>query len=91
MLAWPLHPLPTVVARRNASMKYQRIGLPTAVAAIVSAAALAPAAHAIDITAGDWKVSIDGNVNAHYIYSRCDTNPATMAGGLACSDTDSTS
>ena len=48
-------------------MKYQRIGLPTAVAAIVSAAAFAPAAHAIDITAGDWKVSIDGNVNAHYI------------------------
>ena len=72
-------------------MKYQRIGLPTAVAAIVSAAAFAPAAHAIDITAGDWKLSIDGNVNAHYIYSRCDTNPATIAGGLACIDTDSSS
>ena len=72
-------------------MKYQRPGLPSAVAVIVSAAAFAPAAHAIDITAGDWKLSIDGNVNAHYIYSRCDTNPATIAGGLACIDTDSSS
>lgn len=72
-------------------MKYQRPGLPSAVAAIVSAAAFAPAAHAIDVTAGDWKLSIDGNVNAHYIYSRCDTNPATIAGGLACIDTDSSS
>src|SRR5579864_200462 len=78
-------------ARRNAPMKYQRPGLPTAVAAIVSAAAFAPAAHAIDVTAGDWKLSIDGNVNAHYIYSRCDTTPNTIAGGLACTDTDSSS
>jgi hypothetical protein len=60
-------------------------------AALVSAAAFVPAAHAIDIQAGDWKVSITGNVNAHYIYSRCDTNPATIAGGLACIDTDSSS
>jgi len=57
----------------------------------MSAAAFAPAAYAIDVTAGDWKLSIDGNVNAHYIYSRCDTNPATIAGGLACVDTDSSS
>ena len=72
-------------------MKYQRIGLPTAIAAVVSAAAFAPAAHAIDITAGDWKLSIDGNVNAHYIYSRCDTKAAPIAGGLACIDSDSSS
>jgi len=72
-------------------MKYQRIGLSTAVAAVVSAAAFAPAAHAIDITAGDWKLSIDGNVNAHYIYSRCDTNAAPVAGGLACIDNSSSS
>ena len=31
----------------------------------------APAAHAIDVTAGDWKLSFDGNVNADYIYSNC--------------------
>lgn len=72
-------------------MKHQRLSLSTAVAAVLGAAAFAPAAHAIDINAGDWKVSIDGNVNAHYIYSRCDTNPATIAGGLTCIDTDSSS
>ncbi|HEX4676860.1 MAG TPA: hypothetical protein VH209_16105, partial [Steroidobacteraceae bacterium] len=72
-------------------MKHQRISLSIAVASVMSAAAFAPAAYAIDVTAGDWKLSIDGNVNAHYIYSRCDTNPATIAGGLACVDTDSSS
>jgi predicted porin len=72
-------------------MKYQRKHRFTAVAAVVSAAAFVPAAHAVDIQAGDWKISIAGNVNAHYIYSRCDTNPAIITGGLACTDTDSSS
>jgi predicted porin len=72
-------------------MKHQRKSLSTAVAGILGAAALAPAAHAIDVTAGDWKLSIDGNVNAHYIYSRCDTSAAPIAGGLACTDSDSSS
>jgi predicted porin len=72
-------------------MKHQRISLSIAVASVLSAAAFVPAAYAIDVNAGDWKLSIDGNVNAHYIYSRCDTNPATIAGGLACIDTDSSS
>ena len=50
------------------------------------AAALAPAAHAIDVTAGDWKLSFDGNVNAHYIYSSCQSfdSAASIGGGLAC-------
>ena len=72
-------------------MKHQRISLSIAVASIVSAAAFAPAAYAIDINAGDWKLSIDGNVNASYIYSRCDTNAHVIAGGLACLDSDSSS
>jgi len=72
-------------------MKYQRNCRLTALAALVSAAAFMPAAHAIDVQAGDWKLSITGNVNAHYIYSRCDTNAATIAGGLACIDSDSSS
>jgi predicted porin len=72
-------------------MKHQRISLSIAVAAVMSAAAFAPAAYAIDINAGDWKLSIDGNVNASYIYSRCDTNAHIIAGGLACVDTDSSS
>jgi predicted porin len=72
-------------------MKYQRLNLSIAIAAVISAASFAPPAHAIDVQAGDWKLSITGNVNAHYIWSRCDTSPATIAGGLACIDTDSSS
>jgi predicted porin len=72
-------------------MKHQRISLSLAVACVMSAAAFAPAAYAIDINAGDWKLSIDGNVNASYIYSRCDTNAHIIAGGLACIDSDSSS
>ena len=46
----------------------------------------APAAHAIDVTAGDWKLSFDGNVNADYIYSNCESldNAKAVAGGLTC-------
>ena len=49
-------------------MKQQQIRLSIAAAL---AAVCAPAAHAIDVTAGDWKLSFDGNVNADYIYSNC--------------------
>lgn len=69
-------------------MKKQHIRLSIAAAL---AAACAPAAHAIDVTAGDWKLSFDGNVNADYIFSQCaalvDNNgkPApTIGGGLTC-------
>src|SRR5690348_11626335 len=72
-------------------MKYQRLNISMAIAAVIGAAAFAPAAYAIDVTAGDWKLSITGNVNAHYIYSRCETSPVTVAGGLACVDNDSSS
>ncbi len=72
-------------------MKHQRLHFLVIPAALVSAAAFAPAARAIDVTAGDWTLSFTGNVNAHYIYSRCDTNPNVIAGGLACVDTDSSS
>ena len=70
-------------------MKHQRISLSIALASVMSAAAFVPAAYAIDVTAGDWKLSIDGNVNAHYIYGRCDTTPNVIAGGLACTGVDS--
>jgi predicted porin len=38
----------------------------------------------VEITAGDWKFSASGNVNAHYIMSKCEDTPVTVAGGLAC-------
>src|SRR6185437_2118162 len=51
--------------------------------AIVLAALAAPSARAIDVTAGAWTLSFDGNVNANYIYESCkDHND--VAGGLAC-------
>jgi hypothetical protein len=70
-------------------MNKQRIGL--LVAGILLAAAAAPSARAIDVTADKWTLSFDGNVNANYIYSSClDHND--VAGGLACvSDTTSDS
>jgi predicted porin len=54
--------------------------------AALLAAACAPAAHAVDVTAGDWKLSFDGNVNAHYIYSSCQSfnSAVSIGGGLAC-------
>jgi predicted porin len=64
-------------------MKQQHIRLSIAAAL---AAVCAPAAHAIDVTAGDWKLSFDGNVNADYIYSHCAalTDAKAVAGGLTC-------
>src|SRR5690606_541573 len=50
-----------------------------------AAAALASAtSHAVEMTAGDWKFTFSGNVNAHYIYSSCEDNAPAVAGGLAC-------
>src|SRR5882757_2412716 len=64
-------------------MKQQHIRFSIAAAL---AAMCAPAAHAIDVTAGDWKLSFDGNVNADYIYSNCAKalGAATVDGGLTC-------
>ena len=64
-------------------MKQQHIRFSIAAAL---AAMCAPAAHAIDVTAGDWKLSFDGNVNADYIYSNCAASigAAQVAGGLTC-------
>jgi predicted porin len=53
--------------------------------AATAAAVLAPTApRAVEITAGDWKFSASGNVNAHYIVSKCEDTPVGIGGGLAC-------
>lgn len=73
-------------------MKNQRIGL---IAALVAAFAGVPAAHAIDVTAGNWTLSFDGNVNANYIYSHCPQYPAGVPATadlpLACTSASSDS
>ncbi|HEU5133886.1 MAG TPA: hypothetical protein VFU13_01965 [Steroidobacteraceae bacterium] len=52
--------------------------------AVVMFCAAAPAT-AVEMTAGEWKFTANGNVNVHYIGSSCEdqTTPA-VAGGLAC-------
>ncbi|MDB5969209.1 MAG: Porin [Hydrocarboniphaga sp.] len=60
--------------------KRRGICLAAASAALISSTA----AQAIDIQAGDWKFTVNGNVNVHYIYSSCDDSPSVVTGGLAC-------
>ncbi len=60
----------------------QRWGL--ALAATAAAILLPTAPRAVEMTAGDWKFTASGNVNAHYIVSKCDDSPSLVAGGLAC-------
>jgi predicted porin len=69
-------------------MNNQRTGL---LAATLLATLAAPAARAVDVTADKWTLSFDGNVNAHYIYSNCESHPAVVGGGLACVASDSSS
>ena len=66
-------------------MTHTRIGF--TIAASIAAIIASTASHAVEITAGDWKFTASGNVNAHYIVSKCDDTPGTVAGGLACTAT----
>lgn len=60
---------------------------------LIAAAALAaalPAAHAVDVKAGDWTLSAGGNINAFYTSSDCKKPTGTVTGlalgdnGFAC-------
>jgi predicted porin len=66
-------------------MTHTRIGL--TIAASVAAIIASTASHAVEITAGDWKFSATGNVNAHYIVTQCEDSPGPVTGGLACTQT----
>jgi predicted porin len=63
----------------------QRNAIAVAAVALLSSAG----ASALEINAGDYKFTVNGNVNVHYIYSSCEKNPASVAGGLACTKTGS--
>ena len=58
--------------------------------AAIAGALAATAAGALDIEAGDWKFSVNGNINVDYIYSSCQkastTEAITTIGG-ACTGT----
>jgi predicted porin len=64
-------------------MRQQCIRISVAMAAVL-AMTLASAAHAIELSAGDWKFTVTGNVNGDYVFSDCDSNPRLVVGGLAC-------
>lgn len=55
------------------------------IAAAAFAVAALPAAHAVDIKAGDWTVSVGGNINAFYTHSSC-KEPSGTVGGTALGD-----
>ncbi|HEY3786543.1 MAG TPA: porin [Steroidobacteraceae bacterium] len=68
-------------------MKQQHIGY--SVAAVLAAVFASPV-HAIDMTAGDWKFSVDGNVNVDYIFSKCErAAQAIVTVGGACTGSSS--
>jgi predicted porin len=63
-------------------VKHKKLGM-----AVAGACALfgASAANAFGpIKAGDWDLSVGGEVNAFYSYTHCDNNANAVAGGLAC-------
>src|SRR5713101_6159939 len=63
-------------------VKHKKLGM-----AVAGACALfgASAANAFGpIKAGDWDLSVGAEVNALYSYTHCDNNAKSIAGGLAC-------
>lgn len=65
---------------------YRRLNLIVSMALAIGLLVSAMPARAIDLTNGDWKFSVNGNVNVHYIYSSCESasSASNVAGGLAC-------
>ena len=45
----------------------------------IAGALSASAAGAFDIESGDWKFSVAGNINVHYIYSSCESPDKAVA------------
>ncbi len=67
-------------------VKHKKLGM-----AIAGAFALcgASAAHAFNVKAGDWDLSMSGEINAFYTYTHCDNNAAKIKQivGVACTTT----
>lgn len=55
------------------------------IAAAACAMAALPAAQAVELQAGDWTVTVGGNINAFYTHSSCD-QPVGTVGGTALGD-----
>lgn len=60
-------------------MKHQhKLSGPLLAGALLSAVPVA--SQALDIQAGDWTFSLNGNVNVHYVYTQCDDKDVTIVG-----------
>lgn len=58
---------------------------PYALAAVVLCSCYAAPTLAVEVTAGDWKLTASGNVNVHFINSSCEDESAPVIdGGVAC-------
>jgi predicted porin len=56
-----------------------------AVAGILLTIVVGRSASAVEITAGDWKLTANGNVNVHYINASCENETVpVITGGVAC-------
>jgi predicted porin len=67
-------------------MKVKKWIQPSGIA--LAAALFAGGAHAIELDAGEWKFTANGNVNVHYINSQCEDSPQaiTTVGGACVAD-----
>jgi predicted porin len=57
------------------------VAVPSMVASVLL---VAPAAYAVDVSAGDWKLGISGFASGYAQHGFCDHTDITVAGGFAC-------
>lgn len=58
--------------------------LPAASVAGTAVLCFSAGAQAVTWQAGDWELGFSGNVNAFYVYTKCEDEPKAVAGGLTC-------
>src|SRR5947209_8068200 len=77
---------------KNAQITRQllfRLFRPLVAGVLLAVVALPVGAVELKTSDGNWTFSISGNVNVHYIYSDCESSPADIIFGLACTGTPS--
>ena len=65
-------------------MRKQTRSLAASSAAVAAFLLLAPAARAVDIQSGDWKLAVTGYANAYEQLAFCNHGSVTVQGGFAC-------
>src|SRR5439155_622153 len=70
--------------RSGEVMRKQTRSLAASSAAVAAFLLLAPAARAVDIQSGDWKLAVTGYANAYEQLAFCNHGSVTVQGGFAC-------